>query len=268
MNDDLPLGRRVSHPARYDPAVLRTIERRTGRAAIGVDAALPFVGEDVWTGYELSWLGAGGLPRIGVATVRVPCESPRIVESKSLKLYFGGFAQTAFKDAATVAAAIRRDVAEAVGAPVAVDVSAPDALLRVGDFRGDCLDGLGLQIARYEVCADLLTAAPGKGAYAMHTHLFRSLCPVTGQPDLGSIRLAWRGRALARPGVLAYLVSYRQSVGFHEQVVERIFVDVHRAAAATELVVEGRFLRRGGIDINPLRATAPQRPAAIRLARQ
>ena len=266
--NDLPLGRRVSHPARYDPAVLRAIERRAGRAAIGVDAALPFVGEDVWTAYELSWLSAGGLPRIGVATVRVPCESPRIVESKSLKLYFGGFAQTAFKSAAAVAAAIRRDVAAVVGAPVVVDVGAPDALPNVSDFRGDCLDGVDVSIAHYQVRADLLTAAPGTGTHAMHTHLFRSLCPVTGQPDLGAIRLAWRGRALARAGVLAYLVSYRQSVGFHEQVVERIFVDVHRAAAATELVVEGRFLRRGGIDINPLRATAPQRPAALRLPRQ
>ena len=266
--NDLPLGRRVSHPTRYDPAVLRTIERRAGRAAIGVDAALPFVGEDVWTAYELSWLSAGGLPRIGVATVRVPCESPRIVESKSLKLYFGGFAQTAFADAAAVAAAIRRDVAEVVGAPVTVDVGAPATLPKVGDFRGDSLDDLDVHIAHYDVRAEVLAPGPGKGAYAMHTHLFRSLCPVTGQPDLGSIRLAWRGRALAHPGVLAYLVSYRQSVGFHEQVVERIFVDVHRAAAATELVVEGRFLRRGGIDINPLRATAPQRPAAIRLARQ
>ena len=267
MNDDLPLGRPVAHPTRYDPSVLRAIERAPARAAIGLDAPLPF-GEDVWNGYELSWLGPGGLPRVGVATVRVPCGTPRIVESKSLKLYLGGFAQTVFPGKAEVAAAIGRDVEEAVGAPVSAAVCTLDALPKVADFRSFCLDGLNVPIAHYQVRPELLAGGMGEGADAVHTHLFRSLCPVTGQPDLGSIRIAWRGRALNRAGLLAYLVSYRQSVTFHEHAVERIFVDVRRAAAATELVVEGRFLRRGGIDINPLRATSPQCAAAARLPRQ
>ena len=270
MRNDLPLGKKAEYPAQRDPAVLRGIARAPGRAVLGFGAPLPFVGEDVWNAYELSWLAPSGLPRIGVLALRVPCDSPRIVESKSLKLYLGGFAQTVFASRADVAATIAQDLTAVVGAAVSVEIKTPAEMAPLGDFRGFCLDDLDVYIEHYEVAPELLTGAesPAPGGDAVYTHLFRCLCPVTGQPDHGSIRLAWRGRRLNRAGLLAYLVSFRTSAGFHEETVERIFADVRRAAAATELAVEGRFLRRGGIDINPWRATSPQPPEAMRLPRQ
>ena len=259
MNGDLPLGKRVAYPAGRQPSVLRGIERAPARAAIGVGEPLPFVGEDVWNGHELTWLAPSGVPRIGVVTVRVPCDSPRIVESKSLKLYLGGFAQTVFAGAAALIEAIRSDLTAVTGAAVAVDIKTDAAMAPPADFGGFRLDDLDARIAHYEVAPELLTRAADvgeSGADAVYTQLFRSVCPVTGQPDHGSLYLAWRGRLLRRAGLLAYLVSYRTSAGFHEDVVERIFADVLRATTATDLVVKGRFQRRGGIDINPWRATA------------
>ena len=270
MNGDLPLGKRVAFPRRRAPSVLRGVDRTPARAAIGVGERLPFAGEDVWNGYELSWLAPSGLPRIGVVTVRVPCDSPRIVESKSLKLYLGGFAQTTFAQASDLRAVVASDLTGVAGAEVAVAISAPAEVAAIGDFHGFCLDALEPRIAHYEVTPELLTGARlgACGTDAAYTHLFRSVCPLTGQPDHGSVYMAWRGRLLRRAGLLAYLVSYRTSAGFHEDTVERIFADLLRATAAKELLVEGRFLRRGGIDINPWRATSPRPPPAIRLVRQ
>ena len=270
MNGDLPLGKRVAFPRRRSPSVLRGVDRAPARAAIGVGERLPFAGEDVWNGYELSWLAPSGLPRIGVVTVRVPCDSPRIVESKSLKLYLGGFAQTTFAQASDLRAVVASDLTGVAGAEVAVAISAPAEVAAIGDFHGFCLDALEPRIAHYEITPELLTGARlgACGTDAVYTHLFRSVCPLTGQPDHGSVYMAWRGRLLRRAGLLAYLVSYRTSAGFHEDTVERIFADLLRATAAKELLVEGRFLRRGGIDINPWRATSPRPPPAIRLVRQ
>ena len=269
ISDDLPLGRSVGYRTTRDPSVLRGIARAPARANIGLGDPLPF-GEDLWNAYEFSWLAPSGLPRIGVLTARVPCASPRIVESKSLKLYLGGFAQTVFAARADVTAAITQDLTAATGAAVSVQLNAPAATMPLGEFRGFCLDDLDVNIEHYEVAPQLLASAEpsAAGTDAVYTHLFRCLCPVTGQPDHGSIRVAWRGRQLDRADLLAYLVSFRTSTGFHEETVERIFVDVRHAAEATELAVEGRFLRRGGIDINPWRSTSPRPPEVIRLPRQ
>lgn len=269
ISDDLPLGRKVEYPATRDPSVLRGIARTPARERIGLDAPLPF-GEDLWNAYEFSWLAPSGLPRIGVLTARVPCASPRMVESKSLKLYLGGFAQMVFAGEVDVAAAIAQDLTAATGATVSVEINTPAEMVPLGEFRGFCLDDLDVDIEHYELAPRLLTTAgpSAAGTDAVYTHIFRCLCPVTGQPDHGSIRVAWRGRQLNRAGLLAYFVSFRTSTGFHEETVERIFVDVRHAAAATELTVEGRFLRRGGIDINPWRSTSPRPPKVIRLPRQ
>jgi 7-cyano-7-deazaguanine reductase len=267
MNDS-PLGNRVRYPTRVDPALLQPIPRAAARREIGIARALPFRGEDVWNAFELSWLAPSGLPRIGVLTLRVPCASQAIVESKSLKLYLGGFAQTVFSDAAAAARLAGEAVAKAVGASVKATITAPEHVPPVRDFASYCLDGLAVDVADYRYDAGHLKALPQAGADAVHTHLFRSVCPVTGQPDWGSIAIAWRGRLLQRTALLRYLVSYRQTPGFHEDAVERIFMDVRAAAAATELTVYGRFLRRGGIDINPFRSTSAASAPAMRLARQ
>ena len=266
LPQDLPLGKPTAYPTRYDASVLRAIERAGQRREIGLDGDLPFLGEDLWNAYELTWLGPAGLPRIGVLTLRVPCESPAMVESKSLKLYLGSFAQTSFADVAEVTATIERDVSRCVGA------SARGTIRRqpvpFGELHGMCLDGLSVETAAYRPNPALLRRDDGFTRDAVHTHLFRTVCPATGQPDSASIAIAWRGRALEREGLLKYLVSYREQPCFHEHAVERIFADVRRAAEARELTVHGCFMRRGGIDINPFRSTRDAKAPLIRLPRQ
>ena len=259
---DLPLGKTVAYPTRYDPSVLRAIERAPARRRIGIDAELPFLGEDVWNGYELSWLLPSGLPRIGVLTLRIPCDSPATVESKSLKLYLNSFAQTTFARREDVADVIAADLTGIVGCRIAADIG-PATATAATDFESFCLDD-------EQPCAitPTLAATANDSADAVHTHLFRSVCPITGQPDWGSVQIAWRGCRIERPSLLAYLLSYRTEASFHEDVIERIFVDMLRAAAAAELTVHGRFLRRGGIDINPFRSTRQRQAPLIRLPRQ
>lgn len=266
--NDLPLGKRVVAPTTLDPSVLRRIERAPARRALGIGDALPFLGEDVWHSYELSWLLPTGLPRVGILTLRVPCDSPAIVESKSLKLYLNAFAQTAFESGFDVAAAIQADLTRLLDAEVNAAVHSAAELAAPTDFGSDCLDDLTLATECYRPDLTLLEAKPEEGADAVHTHLFRSVCPVTGQPDWGSIAVSWRGRLLDRRSLLAYLVSFRQHASFHENIVERLFVDITQAAAASELTIDARFLRRGGIDINPFRSTRQATAPAIRLYRQ
>ena len=268
MNDDLPLGRRVAHPGNYDPSVLRTIKRHTARQELGIGDPLPFQGEDVWNCYELSWLAPSGLPRVGILTLRVPADSPQIVESKSLKLYLGGLGGSKFEDSAAVCSAIEADLSRETGSAVRASINGPDDTQRLGDFATYCLDDLPVSVDRYKRSPGLLATTGKTGHDAVHTHLFRSVCPVTGQPDWGSVAIAYRGRLLDRASVLRYLVSYRETADFHEVATERIFVDLHHATDATELTVDARFLRRGGIDINPFRSTTRLEAPTVRLPRQ
>ena len=268
INEDLPLGHRVAYPRNYDQSVLRTIDRRTARQEIGIGERLPFLGEDVWRCYELSWLAPSGLPRVGILTLRVPADSPRIVESKSLKLYLGGFGGSKFDDSAAVRSAIEGDLARETGSPVGVVIGSLDHAQPLGNFVTFCLDDLPVSADRYDRSPDCLAATAETGRDAVHTNLFRSVCPVTGQPDWGSVAIAYRGRLLDRASVLRYLVSYRDTAYFHEVTTERIFVDLHQATDATELTVDARFLRRGGIDINPFRSTSQPDAPSIRLPRQ
>lgn len=268
MNDDLPLGRRTAQPRHYDPSALRTIERRTARHEMGIGESLPFSGEDVWNAYELSWLAPGGLPRIGVLTLHVPAESPRIVESKSFKLYLGGFNRTTFESARAVCALIETDLSRETGSAVRAVIRDAGNGPPFSDFTTFCLDTLSIPVKCYERTPDLLTTLGGTGRDAVHTHLFRTVCPVTGQPDWGSVAIAYDGRLLDRASVLRYLVSYRETADFHEVATERIFVDLQAATGAMALTVDARFLRRGGIDINPFRSTSHTEAPNIRLPRQ
>ena len=265
---DLPLGKSVAVPRRVDRSVLRRIERAALREKLGVREPLPFTGEDVWRSYELSWLRPCGTPAVGVLTLRVPCASPATVESKSLKLYLNGFAHTAFASAADVRRRIETDVVGIVGAPLAVDVSDGPTAPAPGDFASFRLDELPVDVAGRGPDAGLLEVSGGRGADAVHTHLFRSVCPITGQPDWAAVEVRWRGDLLERGSLLRYLVSYRDAAGFHEDVIERIFMDLRTATGAEELAVDGRFLRRGGIDLNPFRSTSERRAPALRVWRQ
>ena len=268
MNDDLPLGRNVAYPTCYDPSALRRIERRVAREEIGIPENLPFVGEDVWNCYELSWLASSGLPRVGVLTLRVPAASPCIVESKSMKLYLNGFSGATFEDADDVAAVIETDLSKETGSAVRVTIRSIGDFDSPRDFTSFCLDGQPVSTSNYQHDPDLLTASAKIGADAVHTHLFRTVCPVTGQPDWGSVAIAYHGNLLDRASVLRYLVSYRETADFHEAVAERLFIELQAATEATDLTVHARFLRRGGIDINSFRSTSRSEAPRVRLPRQ
>ncbi len=266
-----PLGKPSGHPDRYAPALLFAVPRAPQRAALGLGARLPFSGSDVWTAYELTWLDSSGKPQVALATFDVPADSSSIIESKSMKLYLGSFAQTRFAGMTEVAEAVERDLAAAAGARVGVALHGPTGfgMQAIRELEGDSIDDLPIACETYEVAPEFLTAGSETAAETLTTRLFRSVCPVTAQPDIASLQLTYRGPRIDREGLLRYLVSYRCHAGFHEHCVERIFVDVASRCRCEQLTVLARFTRRGGLDINPYRTNAGTPPPAnVRTARQ
>jgi 7-cyano-7-deazaguanine reductase len=272
--DDLrasPLGRAATYVDRYDADLLFAVERAPQRVLLELSGDLPFRGVDVWNAYEASWLAVDGKPRIGIVTFVVPADSPRLVESKSVKLYLASMNQEHFESASDVRATIARDLSGTTGATVAVTVTPPAefAKLRYAEPAGECIDAQPIAAFRDAPSPESLMAAGPVVTEALHSHLFRSVCPVTGQPDHASIELAYRGARVDRSGLLAYLVSFRRHPGLHEHCVERIFVDVWRRCRPDALRVYARFTRRGGIDINPYRTSGDEAaPPNARTARQ
>ncbi len=251
---DSSLGREVAYPSQYDPGLLFPIPRAAARAEIGLGATLPFVGQDRWHVYELGWLDARGKPCVATATLWVPATSPHLVESKSLKLYLNSLNAARFDSAADVRARIAADLSACAGAGVAVEFGLPP----VADAEGDSLDGLDLDIDHYgPPQAGFLHADAGDdAAETLVSALLKSNCPVTGQPDWASVSIRYAGPRIDRGGLLRYLASYRDHAEFHEQCVERIFLDLLRHCGCRSLDVEARYTRRGGLDINPRRSTA------------
>lgn len=254
-----PLGKPVAYGGDPDPSLLYPIPRATKRAALGLGDDLPFTGADIWNAYELSWLDARGKPRVALAELRVPITSPSIVESKSLKLYLGSHAQTRYADAEAVRTLLMRDLSEATGSPVTVVLTpaGTNSFATSETLEGESIDDLPIEVSHYgPPRAEFLGVDDEqKAEEVLVSHLFRSNCPVTGQPDWASIQIRYAGPRIARDGLLRYLVSFREHDDFHEHCVERIFMDVMQRCAPTRLAVYGRFTRRGGIDINPYRAT-------------
>ena len=263
--EDSSLGREVAYPSGYDPSLLFPIPRAAGRAAIGLRGALPFVGRDRWHAYELSWLDAHGKPCVATATLHVPCESPALIESKSLKLYLNSLNVTRFNSAEAVRARIATDLSTRAGADVSVEFGLPP-IDAVGE--GESIDALDIAIDDYgPPKADYLATHAGTVVEEVLTSaLLKSNCPVTGQPDWASVTLRYRGAPIDREGLLRYLVSFRDHADFHEQCVERIFQDLLVRCAPEWLVVEARYTRRGGLDINPVR-TSPQVPTPLSIFR-
>jgi len=264
MKPENPLGQATTYPDQYSPELLYAIARTEARVTLGLGSELPFHGTDIWNAWELTWLDPDGKPQVATASIRVPASSINIVESKSLKLYLGSFAMSRFASCREVAAVMTKDLATCVGADADVAIylpSSPDAA-RVGRLPGDCIDDLRVACERYEVSPQLLMAdATVRVAEDLYSDLLRSLCPVTGQPDIGSVMVSYRGPRIDRESLLAYIVSYRQHRDFHESCVERMFLDIRQRCGAERLTVYARYQRRGGIDINPFRsnfeATAP-----------
>lgn len=254
-----PLGKAVDYGQAYDPSLLFPIARASQRALLGLGDELPFVGVDFWNAYELSWLDGRGKPRVALAEFRVPAASPSIIESKSFKLYLGSYAQSRFGDTDSLRAQLIRDLSDAAGAPVSVVLtpaaSANAALIET--LEGDVIDDLPIEITHYgPPRPDFLSSDPElRTDEVLVSHLLKSNCPVTGQPDWASLQIRYAGPRIARDGLLRYLVSYRNHSDFHEQCVERIFMDLMQQCAPTRLGVYARYTRRGGLDINPFRAT-------------
>lgn len=275
---DAPLGHHVAYPAQYDPALLFPIERAANRAALGLAAAqpLPFHGADIWTAYELSWLNAKGKPLVAMAVFTIPADSPRLVESKSFKLYLNSFNQTRLDDESTLRERLARDLGAAVGAPIKLDLIAPRDFARqtIAELDGADLDALDVAIDTYQPAPELLRHAAGShdGDVVEETlvsRLLKSNCPVTGQPDWASVQIRYRGRAIDREALLKYIVSFREHAGFHEHCVEQIHTDIMRACAPSELTVYARYTRRGGLDINPWRSNVSGvSVGGVRTARQ
>ena len=268
---EAPLGHPTGYPDEYAPALLFAVPRAPQRAALGLGARLPFTGADLWTAYELTWLDAGGKPQVALATLQFPIDSPSIIESKSMKLYLGSFAQTRCAGMTEVAAMVERDLSAAAGAPVGVTLQGPAAFdsQPLHELAGESIDDLPIACDVYEVAPELLAAGVDVVDETLTSRLFRSVCPVTAQPDIASLQLAYRGPRIDRAALLRYIVSYRRHAGFHEHCVERIFVDLVARCRCERLTVLARFTRRGGLDINPFRTNAGAAiPANVRTARQ
>ena len=274
-----PLGKASAYADQYDPALLFPIARAPKRAEIGITGTQPFFGADLWTAFELSWLNLRGKPQVALAHITVPCETPNIVESKSFKLYLNSFNNTRFADAAEVQARIRTDISEAVwrgadrAATVGVKLLLPELFDRepVHELDGLSLDRLDVECTRYQPAPELLTAASGEAPVSevLTSNLLKSNCLVTGQPDWGSVQIAYSGPQINQEGLLQYIVSFRNHNEFHEQCVERIFMDIWTRCQPIKLTVYARYTRRGGLDINPWRTSHPQAmPKNVRTARQ
>ena len=273
------LGKAVPYVDQYDAALLYPIARIAKREEIGVPATLPFLGADLWTAYELSWLNARGKPQVALVHITVPCETPNIVESKSFKLYLNSFNNTRFNDAAEVLARIRTDISEAVWrgsdktGTVGVKLIAPELFDRepIHELDGLNLDRLEVECTQYTPAPELLTAAFDEQPVSevLTSNLLKSNCLVTGQPDWASVQISYSGPQIEQEGLLQYIVSFRNHNEFHEQCVERIFMDVWTRCKPAKLTVYARYTRRGGLDINPWRTSHPQAlPANVRTARQ
>jgi len=267
------LGKASSYIDQYDASLLFPIPRADKRAEIGVLQAPPFFGADMWTLYELSWLNLRGKPQVALAHITVPCESPNIVESKSLKLYLNSFNNTKFLDAREVRERIRADVSAATGAGIGIKTMGPEVFDRepIHEMDGLNLDRLDVECIHFTPAPELLFAEFDEPPVTetLTSNLLKSNCLVTGQPDWGSLQIAYTGPQINQEGLLQYLVSYRNHNEFHEQCVERIFMDVWTRCKPIKLSVYARYTRRGGLDINPFRTSHPmQLPPNVRTARQ
>jgi len=273
------LGKAAPYVDQYDASLLYPISRAPKRAEIGVPATLPFLGADLWTAFELSWLNARGKPQVAIAHITVPCETPNIVESKSFKLYLNSFNNTKFADGAEVLSRIRADISEAVWrgseakGTVGVKILGPELFDRepVHEMDGLSLDRLDVECTQYTPTPGLLKATFGEAPVSevLASNLLKSNCLVTGQPDWASVQISYTGPQIDQEGLLQYLVSFRNHNEFHEQCVERIFMDIWTRCKPVKLAVYARYTRRGGLDINPFRTSHPQAlPANVRHARQ
>ena len=277
--EDSQLGKSASYADQYDAGLLYPLPRAAQRSQIGVGEQPVFVGADLWTAYELSWLNQRGKPQVALGRFMVPCESTHLVESKSLKLYLNSFNNSRFDSMAQVQTLMQNDLSAAVwfggsvNAGVGVQLLSPEQFARekVQELEGVDLDRLDLDCTEYQPAPHLLQAALDEQPVTetLTSRLLKSNCLVTGQPDWGSVAISYSGPQMDQAGLLQYIVRFRNHNEFHEHCVERIFMDIWTRCKPSKLSVYARYTRRGGVDINPWRSSHPQAlPAQVRSARQ
>ena len=264
-----PLGKQSEYVDEYDSSLLFPIPRQESRDQTGYGLTTSVYGEDIWNGYEISWLDSSGKPEVRIAEVRIPAVSDFLIESKSLKLYLNSFNQTRFESEQQVLDRMVADLSVVAREPVIVSFLSLDHDWAKAP-SADCLDTLPVSITQYEPDASLLDTEPGADWNGwVCSHLLKSNCPVTGQPDWGSVYIHYHGDKIRPESLLAYIVSMRQHQGFHEQCVEQMFSDIMAHCRPQELTVCARYVRRGGLDINPVRSTRHTAPFPnFRLNRQ
>jgi len=271
--DDLSLGKQVDYEFEYNPGLLQGVPRSLSRDTLDLaNSSLPFDGIDTWTGYELSWLNLKGKPNVAILECHVPITSENLIESKSFKLYLNSFNQTKFASAEDVRQVLQADLSACAGETVEVKLILPEQFtsLQFKEFEGTLLDSLDVEIEQYSPNTQFLALAKS-GAEVKETlisHLLKSNCLITSQPDCASIQIRYEGKAIEHEGLLKYLISFRQHNEFHEQCVERIYNDIMQHCQPDKLTVCARYTRRGGLDINPFRSNYEAPYANHRQARQ
>jgi len=275
LHGSLSLGKNVSYLQTYTPSLLCTLPRGDGRAVVQLENnRLPFDGVDIWTAYELSWLDGQGKPMVACGIFYFPCQSPGMIESKSFKMYLNSFNQTQFSSVADVKKTLELDLSLAVQDSITVELYTLAEFAMILpvtiNFPGSCIDDISIKVDEYRVNPELLSCDENGMIVeeSLHSHLLKTNCPVTGQPDWASILIYYQGRRISRESLLRYLCSYRLENDFHEQCVERIFVDILRRCQCDQLTVEARYMRRGGLDINPFRSSCSKSPLGLRMVRQ
>ena len=270
--NETPLGRKSEYVDTYTPALLCPVPRWDAREDLGLDMdAVPFHGLDLWTAYELSWLDPKGKPVVAMAELRVPCHTRNLIESKSLKLYLNSFANSRFDDRRKVVQVLEDDLSQCSGGPVDVRVTFLEEADRepLMDISGTNVDRIDLEITDYDYAPDVLMTEQGpRRNETLFSHLLRSRCPVTGQPDWATVLVRYSGAPISHASFLRYIISLRNHQGFHEQIVERIWLDIMQQCEPSHLTVYGRFTRRGGVDINPFRSNFEDLSVARRTVRQ
>ncbi|MDG2091462.1 MAG: NADPH-dependent 7-cyano-7-deazaguanine reductase QueF [Gammaproteobacteria bacterium] len=266
-----PMGNETGYPVSFDPSLLVALPRSTNRDLLGLKQQLPFVGKDIWTAYELSWLNNQGLPLVAIARFTFSCSSPSLIESKSFKLFLNSLNQEKFNDKQIVADLLKVHLSKCSGEEVTVELfDLNEAAVPTQSPQVICIDNLDVNINDYHPNSALLHSDENNVIEeSLYSDLFKSNCPVTNQPDWGSVNVSYKGPAISREGLLAYLVSYRLHNDYHENCVENIFVDIQEKCKPESLTVKANFLRRGGLDINPIRSTHAENLIAMpRFVRQ
>jgi len=270
----LTLGKATSYASQYTAELLQAVPRSLNRDDLAINEnALPFNGEDVWYGYELSWLNMKGKPVVAVAEFRFPCTSQNIVESKSFKLYLNSFNQTRFKSFDEVQNTLVDDLSKLTQTPVKVSLykAEKNSTMVIEEPQAKCIDELDIEIENYNFDPTLLKNAQSTSNLVSEnlvSHLLKSNCLITNQPDWASVYISYKGKAINHENLLRYLISFRQHNEFHEQCVERIFCDIQHYCDVEELTIYARYTRRGGLDINPYRTTTLMSAPTIRTVRQ